>query len=197
MNAVAIPISTGDYDLRGPDFETLLVSAVTPSIIDAARLVRLDWFSNGFPNWALYRTAYAGDSHMARNLRAWCEAFGMAYIATCGARKGGDALGVCAGRDAYLMLTTTRWGAPADELAPLLGITAKTYHGHRKALAARLTVALQEYFMRLGIAMRQVALLERRQESPAPRVYLANGRGFADEYSSDGNFRAYPKRCGD
>lgn len=188
--------ATPCFDLRGSDPETLLLGAVTGSIIDAARLVREEW-RNGFPNWAMYRTAYAGDTHLALNLRAWCEAFGVAYIATCGATKGGERLGWAVGRDAFVMLTTTRWGAPAEEIAPLLGVTAKTYRLHRRALAARLTVALQEYFMRLGIAMRQVALLERRQESPRPFAGLTDGRGFGDlAPSGDGNYRAFPRGSG-
>jgi hypothetical protein len=203
MNAVATKPEVGDYDLRGTNIETLLVKAITPDIIDAARFVREGYrgdlpYQNGFPNWAIYRTAAARDTHMALNLRAWCEAFGMAYVATCGARKGGDALGVCAGRDAYLMLTERKWGAPADELAPLLGITPKTYREHRKALAARLTAALGEYFVRMEIAMRQVALLNAKQESPRPSGALLDGRGFGHEVVTygDGNYRAMPRGSG-
>ena len=52
---------SGDYDVRGMDPETLLVGPVSEPIIDADRRVRRR-LNNGFPNWAMYRTAYAGDS---------------------------------------------------------------------------------------------------------------------------------------
>src|SRR5690606_16750213 len=61
-------MTVGDYDLRGLDFETYLVGPVTDKIIDADRLVR-QRVSNGFPNWALYRCVYAGDTHLLPMLR--------------------------------------------------------------------------------------------------------------------------------
>ena len=190
----------GDYDLRGPDYETELVGALTARIGDADRFVRFGrfgepgWF-NGFPNFAMYRVAYAGDTHSARDLRLWCEAFGVAYCHSGGMRKPNDAVGVCAGRDAYIFLTTTHWGTTSDELAGALGIAPKTYRRIRKAIAERLIVSLREYWMRLGIAMRQVALAEHRQEAPKPPVALADGNGFDGNWSADGNYRAYPKNC--
>ena len=193
----------GCYALKGTNFETRLVGAITDAIIDSDRYVREgvhgdNGWNNGLPNWAMYRTALAGDTHLAVNLRAWCEAFGMAYVEAGGARKGGDALGVCIGRDAYVRLTTTRWGAPADELAPLLGITPKTYRTHRAEVYARLKVSLDEYWMRLEIAMRQVAIRERRQKVTAEAPRWRDGRGFGDETEAsmmlgDGNLRAMQK----
>ena len=187
----------GCYDLRGPDFETLLIGPITGSIIDAARLVRLDW-GNGFPNWAMYRTAYAGDSHLAEGLRAWCEAFGAAYVLSGGVRNGSSTLGHLAGRDAYYALCTTRWAAPADELAAALGVSPRIYRRTRAAILARLMVSLQEYWMRLNIAMRQVALVERKQQSTAPMARLSEGRGHAGDLDivGDGNFRARPRGSG-
>lgn len=201
----------GCYDLRGPDFETLLVGAVTPSIGDAARFVkwgrpvrvngkveRSDPFANGFPNWAMYRTALCQDSHLAANLRAWCKAFGVAHC-TENARFPDDAVGFCVGQDAYFWLTTKRWGGSSDVLATALGIAPKTYRKLRGEVAARLLVSMEEYFMRLGIMLREVALLERRQETTPDPARLGDGRGFAGEMDlmgGDGNFRAYPRGSG-
>src|SRR5690606_15781387 len=71
-------IEVGDYDLRGRDVETALVGPVTATIIDADRRVREEW-SNGFPNWAMYRAAYCGDSLYRPQVRAWCVAYAIAY----------------------------------------------------------------------------------------------------------------------
>lgn len=202
-DAVATAVEVqADYTVRGRDFDTILLGAITGSIIDAARFVREGRYTdsgwrNGFPNWALYRTALAGDTHLALNLRAWCEAFGIAHV-TEHTRAPSDAVGVCAGRDAYYWITTKRWGAPSDELAEALGIAPKTYRKIRGQIAARLMVSLDEYFMRLGIALREVALLERRQETAQDAVRLSDGRGWGHEISADGdgNYRAMPRGSG-
>jgi hypothetical protein len=189
----------GCYDLRGPDFETLLVGPITGSIIDAARMVREggrhdDGWHPGFPVWDMYRTAYAGDTHLVRNLRTWCQCFGVAYV-TAKARPLDEAVGSYAGRDAFIWLTTGKWGAPPDELADGLGIAPKTYRAARNAIAARLNAALREYWMRLEIAMREVALLERRQDSPRPLGVLHDGTGWDGQvWLGDGNLRAMPKK---
>lgn len=192
---MADKLEVGCYDLRGPDFETLLVGPVTPAIIDADRIVRSEW-GNGFPNWAMYRCVYAGDSHLIPHLRLWCVAIAVAYSDTGGLRSASDDAAVCAGRDACSALLSGRWGAPSDELAEALGIAPKTYRRFRNAVYARLKASLGEYWVRMQIAMRQVALLERRQEAPEPVVRLSDGRGFAWELDTvgDGNFRAMPKR---
>ncbi len=200
---VAIPTKpvVGDYDLRGTDFETLLVGPITGTIIDADRLVRdgPDGWSNGFPNWELYRCAFAGDTHLRERLRLWCIAFAIAYSETGGLRKPSDDVAVCAGRDAYMALMTTRWGAPSDELAAALGVAPKTYRKLRSAIYARLRASLDEYWVRMQIGMRQAALLERRQDRPRPISSLTDGRGFeGDEriLAGEGNFRAFPRGSG-
>jgi hypothetical protein len=86
----------------------------------------------------------------------------------------------------------------SDKAAAFLGIAPKTYRQIRNEIAVRLNASLQEYWMRLGIAMRQVALLERRQESSQSRGGLSDGRGFGHEISAhgDGNYRAMPRGSG-
>jgi hypothetical protein len=192
---MADKLEVGDYDLRGTDFETLLVGPITERIIDADRIVRSEW-GNGFPNWVMYRTVYAGDSHLIGDLRLWCVALAVAYSETGGVRKPSEALAVCVGRDVCHALLEGRWGAPSDEVAEAIGVAPKTYRRFRNALMQRLTASLTEYWVRMQIAMRQVALLEKRADALVPTAYLADGRGFEHEAkwaSADGNYRAYPK----
>lgn len=186
----------GDYDLRAPDFETLLVGAVTARIIDADRLVREEW-RNGFPNWLMYRCGLAGDVVGRRALLDWCQLFAIAYAETGGLRKPDETVACMAGRDAFVALLTTRWGAPADEMAAALGIAPKTYRKFRGAVYARLRASLDEYWVRMQIALRQVALLERRLAIDAPRVRLNSGTGRGETYdlTGDGNYRAIPLRA--
>lgn len=185
--------SVGDYDLKTPDFETLLVGGVTARIMDADRLVRTEW-ANGFPNWLMYRCALAGDTVGRRALLDWCQMFAVAYAETGGMRKPDETAACMAGRDAFVALLTTRWGAPADEMAAALCIAPKTYRKLRGAIYARLKVSLDEYWVRMQIAMRQVALLERDVGRERPRVRLNSGLGRGETYdlTGDGNFRAMP-----
>lgn len=187
-------MEVGDYDLRGPDFETLLVGPVTEAIIDADRVVRSEW-GNGFPNWAMYRCALAGDTHLLADMRLWCVAIAVAYSDTGGLRAASDDAAVCAGRDACAALLTGRWGAPSDELAGVLGIAPKTYRRFRNAVYSRLKASLTEYWVRMQIAMRQVALAEKRADAVAARGRWSDGRGFDEvDTAGDGNYWAMPKR---
>jgi hypothetical protein len=187
-----------DYTLRGPDFETLLVGPITGTIIDADRVVRAEW-RNGFPNWALYRCALAGDTHLRSRLRQWCVAFAVAYV-TEGAvsrKTASDELAVFAGWDAYAALLTTRWALTADEVAEALSINPKTYRKLRNAICRRLRASLDEYWVRMQIGMRQVALIERRQAQTIPQARLSEGRGFGEiDVAGDGCFRAMPRGSG-
>lgn len=198
MTTEAATVEVGCYDLRGPDFETLLVGPITATIIDADRVVRAEW-RNGFPNWAMYRCALAGDSHLRVRLRQWCVSFAAAYAQEGGvARKTyTDELAAFAGWDAYTALLTTRWALSVDEAADALGINPKTYRKFRNAVAARLRASLDEYWVRMQIAMRQVSLIERRQEQASPSGRLSDGRGFGEiDPAGDGCFRAMPRGSG-
>ncbi len=192
-------VAVGDYDLRGPDFETRLVGPITDSIIGADQLVRDEW-RNGFPNWDMYRCALAGDSNLRARLRQWCVAFAIAYVADGAVQRrvASDELATYAGWDAYAALLTTRWAVSSADAAEAAGVSPKTYRKLRGAVFARLRASLDEYWIRMQIGMRQVALQERRQEAAGPIVRLADGRGFAGEidFSGDGNYRAYPRGSG-
>jgi hypothetical protein len=184
----------GDYDLRGMDFETLLVGPVTERIIDADRIVRGEW-GNGFPNWVMYRCVYAGDSHLMADFRLWCVALAVAYSEAGGVRKPSEALAVCVGRDVCHAMLEGRWGVSSDVIAESLGVAPKTYRRFRNALFARLTASLGEYWVRMQIAMRQVALAERRADVESARGRWTDGRGFGQEadLAGDGCYRAFPK----
>lgn len=186
---------TATFGPYAPDFETMLVGPITDRIVDADRLVRGEW-SNGFPNWAMYRCALAGDTPLRRRLLDWCQAFAVAYAHTGGLRKPDDDVALCAGRDAFVALMTTRWGAPCRELAAALGVDHNTYRSFRNRVYTRLKVSMDEYWVRMQIGMRQVALKERWADAPKPKARLSDGRGFGHELdvAGDGNFRAFPKQ---
>jgi hypothetical protein len=194
---IAEKFEVGDYDLRGPDFETLLVGPITATTIDAARLVRSD-FDNGFPNWAMYRCALAGDDHLRQGLRQWCVAFATAYLFTGGCRKPSDDLGCLVGWDAYAFLVHRRWIVSEDDVEDIGSVTANTYRKVRGAVAKRLQAALDEYWVRMQIGYRQAVLMERRADStPAPSRY-SSGRGFdpREDLSGSGNYVATPRGSG-
>jgi hypothetical protein len=156
----------GDYTLRGPDFETLLVGPVTATVIDADRFVRLDW-RNGFPNWALYRAAIAGDDIHTPALRQWVVAFTVAYCADGGIKRHAysDELACVAAWDALHMLIHNRQMQPYTATAETLGVSAKTYRRLRDMIYARLRASLDEYWVRLLVAVRQVWNYERKSIS--------------------------------
>lgn len=161
--AVAVERASGDWDLRGPDFDTALIGPVTESIIDADRLVRLDW-QNGFPNWRLYRCAIAGDSLGLVELREWVTAFSVVYAQGGGVKRQvySDELACVAGWDALCIVLTTRELQPHTTTAEALGVHHATYKRLRNAIARRLRGSLDEYWVRLGAAYRHVILYERK-----------------------------------
>lgn len=190
-----------DWDVRGQDFETYLVGPVTDRIVDADRQVRREW-SNGFPNWALYRTAFAGDAHLQGKLRDWCVAYAIAYAEAGGVRTGlpVDELGCLAGWDAFYRLIHSQWVVAGQDVADIAGVDPKTYRKLRNHVYGALRASLAEYWVRLQIGVRQVWMRERWQEPEKQAVRLSNGRGFGhddDEVSGDGCYRAEPKRMSD
>lgn len=164
MNATAEATATvGDYDLRGPDYDTALIGPVTERIGDADRLVRLD-FANGFPNWWLYRCAYAGDTLGLDRLRQWCVAFSIAYCMDGGIKRQAysDELACVAAWDALHVILYSRELQPHTVSANSLGVDSKTYLRLRNRLARRLKASLEEYWIHLGVAYRHVILYERK-----------------------------------
>lgn len=163
--STAVAIEVGDYDVRGPDFDTALIGQVTPSIIDADRLVRMEW-KNGFPNWMLYRTALAGDALYLSRLRHWAVAFAVAYCTTGGMKKSAysEETACVAAWDALNMVLHKRQLQPYAETADALGVHHSTYKRLRSHLYVSMLGSLDEYWIRLGAAYRHVILYERNAE---------------------------------
>lgn len=153
----------GDYDLRGRDFETMLIGPSTSEIWDADRLIRTEW-RNGFPNWAMYRSALAGDSLHLSRLREWVVAFSVAYCTTGGVKRQvyTDELACVAGWDALHMLLHCRQMQPYTVTADALDVDPKTYLRLRNRLYVRLKASMDEYWVRLQVAFRQVLLANRK-----------------------------------
>lgn len=161
--AVAVQAEAqGDWDLRGPDFDTALIGPVTESIIDADRLVRLDW-KNGFPNWAMYRTTLAGDDLHSVRLREWVVAFAHRVAQTVVREDAySDELACAAGWDAWAMLLANRELQPYTVTAKAVGANPKTYKRLRDLLYRMLRASQDEYWIRLGAAYRHVFLVAKK-----------------------------------
>lgn len=179
--------ASGDWTLRGLDFETYLVGQITDKIIDADRIVRAEW-ANGFPNWALYRTILAGDTNLLQGLRAWCVAYAIAY-AEGATRKGlpADEIGCLAGWDAYYRMLHGQWVIAGHDIADVAGVDPKTYRKVRNHVHAALNASLWEYFVRLQVAVRQVWMRDRWIEAEAPRGRWASGSGFGEALDPAGD----------
>lgn len=156
-------VSKGDWDVRGRDFETALAGPVTPSIVDADRVVRVE-FRNGFPNWMLYRTAIAGDDLHLTKLREWVVAFAVVYAQDGGIRRQAysDELACIAGWDALHILLHGRELQPHTTLAERLGVHHKTYQRFRNAVYLRLRASLDEYWVQMVVAYRAVLKADRK-----------------------------------
>lgn len=199
MTRLDRPVVSGDWDVRGPDFETYLVGPVTDKIIDADRLVR-SRCNNGFPNWALYRTAYAGDTHLQMQLRDWCVAYAIAAAEAGVVRKGlpAEEMGCLAGWDAYYRLLNHRWVVGGQDIADVAGVDPKTYRKLRNYVYASNLLSLQDYFIEMQIAVRQVWKEDRWIAAEDRRARLNSGRGFHDiDVSGEGNFVARPSPLSD
>lgn len=148
-----------------PDYDTALIGQITGSIIDADRLVRMEW-RNGFPNWDLYRVALAGDAAQLPRLRRWAVAFSVAYCVTGGVKRSvySDELAAVAAWDALSMLVFCRPLQPYTQTAQDLGVSHRTYRRLRDTLYLRMRASLYEYWARLGMAFRAVCVLEKKAE---------------------------------
>lgn len=197
-------MTTGDYDLRGPDFETYLVGPVTDKIIDADLLVR-QRVSNGFPNWALYRCVYAGDTHLLPMLRDWCVSYAIAAAESGLIRRGlpVEEMGCLAGWDAYYRLLHHKWVVAGQDIADVAGVDPKTYRKLRNYVYAANLLSLQDYFVEMQIAVRQVWKEDRWVRDEPRNVWRGAGAveaiGFDRQYLSngEGGYRAMPLRGGD
>lgn len=162
MNAAATRPEVGDYDLRTIEVEKALVCAVHPHLIDADRSVRDEW-CNGFPNWALYRDALAGDTLYALALKDWVIAF--AYrVGQVVLREAAftEELTYLAGQDALAMLRANREVIPYTLAAAAVDANPKTYKRLRDLLYRMLKATTDEYWVRLGAEYRYTMIRHRK-----------------------------------
>lgn len=160
----------GDWTLRGLDFETYLVGAVTDKIIDADRLARRE-LNNGFPGWILYRTFLCGDHHLRTRARDWCVAYAIAVAEYRSVRAGPDPdeMGCLAGWDAYYRLHNQTWLIAGHDVADIAGVAPATYRKLRNYVYASIQTATAAYFVELQIAIRRVWSRDRFIESEPQR----------------------------
>ena len=172
----------GDWDIRGPDYDTVLIGAITDAHIDADRLARIE-HQSGFPSWALYRTVYAGDTLYLRPLKDWVIAFACAFGMTGGVKRSvySDDFACVAGLDALHCLMHSRPMLPDSVSAIQCGVTAKTYTRFRNAIFRRLLTDLLQYWAQLGCAYRQVRISEWKCETPEPRA-ISVTRGIVSRF---------------
>lgn len=178
----------GDYDLRGPDFETFLIGPATYAHWDADRMVRESW-SNGFPNWHLFRAIDCGESLYRPAAREWCVAYAIAYCEAGGVRKGlpAEEIGCLAGWDAYYALMNHKWLIAGMDVADVAGVDPKTYRKVRNHVYAANLASLRQYWNELGIAIRCVYRDYAEAPREEPRGKWANGRGFEHEVTFPGD----------
>lgn len=186
-----------DYDIRGRDVETSLVGPITATIIDADRRVRAEW-DNGFPNWAMYRVAYAGDAHLRQRMRDWIVAYAIAHCEAGGVRKGlpAEEIGCLAGWDAFYALLNHKWLIAGQDVADVAGVDPKTYRKVRNHVSAALRRSLDEYWMLLQIHYMRTMRDERWEEVTPKASTYSLGRGFKNDaldLSGTGNWIT-PKR---
>lgn len=154
--------ATGDWDLRGLDFETQLVGPITDAIIDADRLVRLD-HNNGIPNFFLYRLVLCGDKSYMGAVRQWWQLFALTYCREEMRGAYSEELAVVAAWDSLQRLCEpARPLLNSGETAADLGVSLPTYLSIRNSLLAILQAALNVYWIWLTGTYRIVKALERR-----------------------------------
>ncbi len=163
MTTATTPQAVGDWNTKGFDIDTLLVLPIHRELIDADRLARLD-FRNGFPNWELFRTAYAGENIHLPMLKRWVHEFAIAYCLEGGIKRSvyTPTLAGIAGLDALHMLVLQRTMLPHTAIAADLDVDPKTYKRLRNTLYARLKRSIEDYLLILGASYRQVLISERK-----------------------------------
>lgn len=187
--------AVGDWDKRGLDFETYLIGPTTEKIIDADRLVREEW-NNGHPNWFVYRSILAGDRVARRLILDWFIAYAVTKAATGAIRDASLAedLGVMAGWDCLARLEGNAWLMSLEDVSDIGGVDPKTYRKLRNRVYIDCLKSLEEYFVRLQIAVRQVWMEDRWISVPSPpaSINLGRGRKYDIDYTGNGCFLAPP-----
>lgn len=152
---------SNDYDLRGLDHETQLVGPISDTIIDAARLARLE-HRNGFPNFAMYRLILAGDRAYLPAVRQWWVVFSLEWCRSRMRRGYSEELATIAAWDSLQrMMEPGRPMLSGPEVAESLGVHCRDYVRMRDGLLAVLQAAVSVYWDWLGLTYRVVRRMER------------------------------------
>jgi hypothetical protein len=152
----------GDYALRGRDYETELLGAITDTVIDADRLARLD-HRNGMPNFAIYRLVLAQDRLYLLPVRQWWVMFSLEWCRTHMRSGYSEELATVAAWDSLQrVMDPARPLLPAAEAAESRGVELETYTRARNTLRQVLSATLDGYWALLCGTYRVAAYLERK-----------------------------------
>ena len=152
----------GDYTVKGRDYDTELVGEITDEVIDADRLCRLE-YSNGFPNFAIYRLVLAGDRSYMPIVRPWWELFALEWCRSN--MRGGFSpeLAVIASWDSlHRVCHPNESHMPAQDAADALDVDLETYTRARNSLKAVLGASLAHYWGLLGAMYRIVNAVNKK-----------------------------------
>jgi hypothetical protein len=127
-------------------------------------------------------------------------AYAIAHCEAGGVRAGlpVDEIGCLAGWDAFYALLNHRWVIAGRDVADVAGVDPKTHRKVRNRVYGVLRASLDEYWIRMQVAIRQVAMMERHEPVTAPRGKWSEGRGFDpdEDTTGEGNFIAVPRGSG-
>jgi hypothetical protein len=154
---------SSDYDLKGRDYETELLGAITDTMIDADRLARLDHRS-GLPSFALYRLVIVQERLYLPAVRRFWVLFSLEWCRT-NMRSGfsEELAGLAAMDSLQRVMDPAHPILPAEEAASGLGVDLETYTRARNALRDTLRAELDAYWTILCGTYRIAAYLERRE----------------------------------
>ena len=155
-------MTQGDWDKRGADVETRLVGPITETIIDAARLARLE-HRNGFPNFAMYRLVLCGDRQYLPAVRQWWVLFAIEWCRNHMRSGYSEELATVAAWDSLQrVIDPARPILAAEHAADDLGVKLDTYLRARNNLRAILSAAIMVYWDWMQATYRIVRAMERK-----------------------------------
>lgn len=157
------PVVSGDYDLRGRDYDTELLGQISDTLIDADRLARLDHRS-GFPSFAIYRLVIVREDIYMPSVRMWWVLFSLEWCRTHMRGAFSDELATVAAWDSLQrVIAPSRPLLSAADVAESLGVDLETYTRARNSLRRILEAEVESYWTILCGTYRIAAYLERRE----------------------------------
>lgn len=169
--------ATGDRYLRVSSVEKALYQEITDDLIDADRRVFEGEGYHGFPCWNLYRCAIAQDYTTLRDLRCWTVAFAFAHAEGGAIRTDArdPTLITAAAWDALYFVLHKQWALTVRDVSPKSGSGQRMYGRFRKALAARMLAALDNYTNELQYQLRKVIAANKRCNLYSASTMSVNG----------------------